>query len=105
MMKRYARAKAAATMGGGGGGGGGGDASAGDALTFSAGPAFGPRYEAHVAELQRQLDDARAAAAAADAAGAGAQAAAADAADAVAALALRRHSRDDVTALVAVLRA
>jgi len=58
-----------------------------------------------VASARRAAGAARAAAAAADAAGAGAQAAAADAADAVAALALRRHSRDDVTALVAVLRA
>jgi len=92
MMKRYARAKAAATMGGGGGGGGGGDASAGDALTFSAGPAFGPRYEAHVAELQRQLDDARAAAAAADARAAAAEAAASAAAGDVDAAAARAEA-------------
>lgn len=44
MMKRYSRAKAAS----------GEDASA-------AGPDFGPKYQAHVAELQRQLDEARAA--------------------------------------------
>ncbi|KAI3437601.1 hypothetical protein D9Q98_000054 [Chlorella vulgaris] len=49
MMKRYSKAKAAQEGGDGGGGGGGG------------GGDFGPKYQAHVGELQRQLDEARAA--------------------------------------------
>lgn len=49
MMKRYS--KAAAAVGEGGEGGGDGDGG-GEAN-------FGPKYQAHVAELQRQLDEAR----------------------------------------------
>ena len=51
MMKRYSKA-AAVVEGGDGGPGGEGGEGAGN---------FGPKYQAHVAELQRQLDEARAA--------------------------------------------
>lgn len=44
MMKRYSRAKAA---------------SGDDAAPGGGAPDFGPKYQAHVAELQRQLDEAR----------------------------------------------
>ena len=85
MMKRYARAKAAAAIGGGGGGDGAQDDGAASSHTVS----FGPKYEAHVAELQRQVDAARAAASAAEARAAAAEAAAAEAADSVDAAAAR----------------
>jgi hypothetical protein len=49
MMKRYSKAAAAVDEGGAGGGDGGAGGEAN----------FGPKYQAHVAELQRQLDEAR----------------------------------------------
>ena len=47
MMKRYSKAKAAQEGDGPGGGDGAGGAD------------FGPKYQAHVSEMQRQLDEAR----------------------------------------------
>jgi hypothetical protein len=64
MMKRYSKAQAAVDGAGGdvaalgAGGGGGAGAAGGD---------FGPKYQAHVGELQRQLDEAVAALGAKDA--------------------------------------
>ena len=97
MMKRYARAKAAAAIGGGGGDVAPPDDGGAAAHTVS----FGPKYEAHVAELQRQVDAARAAATAAEVRAAAAEAAAAAAADDVDAAAARADAAASAAAAAA----